>query len=68
MKPTFSIGPFKRKFPIDKIQLCLGIGYALYFYLGVFVGKVFPYWLMALAFLNIILAQAIYYYHKEMNK
>ena len=68
MTSTFSFGFSKREFHITKIQLALGLGYVLYFYLGVFVGKVVPYWLVALVFMNIILAQAIYYYHKELKK
>ena len=68
MTQTFSFGISKRKFHITKMQLALGLAFGLYFYLGVFIGKVFPHWVMALLLLDIIFAQAIYYYYKECSK
>jgi len=67
-KPTFSFGGFKRKFHITKLHLLLGALYCLYFYFGAVIGMISNNWLFALLIMDVILAQAIYIYYKELKK
>ena len=67
-RPEFCFSGFKRRFHITKIHLILGALYCLYFYFGAVIGMISYNWVFTLLVMDVILAQALYIYYKELKE